>query len=121
MKKSIKAPLFSAFLFPGSGHLYLKQYIKGITLGFLSLLGLFILLSHIIEITHGITLQIQQGALPLDIEQIRAALLQALEKKETFWVLISYPLIGITWLFGVIDSYRLAKKTEINDEKNETQ
>lgn len=70
MKKSIKAALLSAFVFPDVGHIYLKRYIPGVALVGASLAGSYYLISKAVERALQIVGKIQSGDVQLDVTAI---------------------------------------------------
>jgi len=70
MKKSMKAALLSAFVFPGVGHIYLKRYISGILLSGISFVGSYYLLSKTVERSLQIVEKTQSGDVQLDVTAI---------------------------------------------------
>lgn len=118
MRKSFKAPLFSAFAFPGCGHFFLKKYIQAAVLSGITLFCLYILITTTLDITDQITLKIQSGALPLDINMIREEILAGFTENATAVVKVSYYLIVITWILGILDAYRIGRSQDKIDLAN---
>ena len=112
MKKSIKAALLSAFVFPGAGHLYLKKYISGILLISTTGAGIFYLISTLIQTALSIVDKIQNGEVPPDITSISQLLLNRSGSSESFFLNMATILVIICWIIGIIDSYRIARKQE---------
>ncbi len=70
MKKSTKAALLSAFVFPGVGHIFLKKYISGVALVGVSVAALYYLIAKTVERALEITEAIQRGEVQLDVTAI---------------------------------------------------
>ena len=70
MKKSAKASLLSAFVFPGAGHIYLKKYIPGVALVGTSLVSVYYLITKSVESALKIAEKIQSGEVQLDATTI---------------------------------------------------
>ncbi len=66
MKNSVKAALFSALVFPGTGHFIIKRYLRGLVFFLPSLLSLLYLLRYSVNKAYAIAEQITQGNIPLD-------------------------------------------------------
>ena len=76
MKKSKKAALLSAFVFPGAGHIYLKMYIPGISLVGTSLVAVYYLITKSVESALQTVEKIQSGDVQLDATAITELELQ---------------------------------------------
>jgi hypothetical protein len=88
MKKSSKAALLSGLIFPGIGHIFLKEYLRGSALVVLSLAALSVV----------VTIAYQHALLIVDRVENAAVI-----------VLVA------CWLAGIIDSYRLGAVQEKSD------
>jgi hypothetical protein len=109
MSKSLKAVLFSAFVFPGSGHLYLKKPIQGSLLVVVSIACITILLSLALEKAQQISDKILSGEIPLDVTRITEEITSHAATGGTQWADISTYLLLICWLVSIVDSYRLGR------------
>jgi hypothetical protein len=89
MKKSIKASLISAFVFPGAGHIYLKKYFPGLLLVGVSSLGIYYLILNMVEKALQIVEKIQLGHVQADATVI-------------------------CWIIGILDSYRIGMGQDKN-------
>ena len=110
MTPSSKAALLSALVFPGSGHFYLKKHIVGALLAGISLVCIYLLISTVMEAAQVISLKIENGEIPLDIEQIRAEIHKQSAASSSTTIGIATWLLGICWLTGIVDSFRLGRK-----------
>lgn len=108
MSKSLKAVLFSAFVFPGSGHLYLRKPVQGSLLVVVSIACITILLSIALEKAQQISDKILSGEIPLDVTRITEEI-TSVAAGGTQWADISTYLLLICWLIGMVDSYRLGR------------
>ncbi len=109
MKKSTKAALLSAFVFPGAGHIFLKKYIPGSALIGASLGGIFYLTSKTVERGLRITEKIQSGDGQLDVAVITELLSKQPTGTETQLINIATAIFIISWLIGIVDSYRVGR------------
>ncbi len=109
MSKSLKAVLFSAFVFPGSGHLYLKKPIQGSLLVVVSIGCITILLSLALEKAQQISDKILSGEIPLDVIRITEEITNHAATGGTQWADNSTYLLLICWLVSIVDSYRLGR------------
>lgn len=109
MSKSLKAVLFSAFVFPGSGHLYLRKPVQGSLLVAVSIACMTILLSIALEKAQQISDKILSGEIPLDLTRITEEVINHATTGGTQWADISTYLLLVCWLVGIVDSYRLGR------------
>lgn len=109
MTNSLKAVLFSAFVFPGGGHFYLKKHIQGTLLAVISLACLAVLLSTAMEKAQQISDKILAGEIPLDLGRISAEISSQVAAGGTQNADIATYVLLICWLVGIIDSYRIGR------------
>ena len=109
MKKSLKAGLFSALVFPGGGHLYLKKYIQAALLILVSVACIGVLLSVAIEKAQQISDKILAGEIPLDLTRITAEVTNQVAAGGTEHADIATYLLLICWVLGIVDSYRIGR------------
>ncbi|QYJ90473.1 DUF6677 family protein [Shewanella halotolerans] len=110
MNKAIIATLLSAFVCPGSGHFYLKRYNAGTLISCISLSGIAYLLYQAVNRAVTVSDQILSGELPLDYGAIYAAISQAPQGGEAFWLEAATWAFILGWLIGIIDAYRQGRK-----------
>ena len=110
MTPSSKAALISALVFPGGGHFYLKKHIAGALLAGISLVCVYLLISTAMEAAQVISLKLQSGEIPLDIARIRAEIVKQSAVSGSTTTAIATWLLGICWLVGIVDSFRLGRK-----------
>ncbi|HCN87739.1 MAG TPA: hypothetical protein DIT28_00940 [Oxalobacteraceae bacterium] len=115
MKKSMKAALWSALVFPGAGHFLLKRYARGLVLFVPTVLALLYLVNDMLQQAAVIADKIMSGAVPADVTAI-TALVAAGGKDSTMLELAGYVLL-VCWVAGMIDSYRIGNTEDRNDEK----
>ncbi len=109
MKKSNKAILLSAFIFPGAGHVFLKHYITASALIILTLAPLYYLFRYLINSALEISNQIINGEITPDIMKIRELLYQKLANPESEQLDIAIIVLIVIWLISILDSYRIGR------------
>lgn len=110
MKKSLKAALISGFVFPGLGQIYLKRYLRGLTviLVFVSALSVIIGMVTISALKNITKLQ-KQG--PIDMTTA-SDLLASSPVDHAAYYYIGLLLVVCCWLFSAIDAYRIGKRID---------
>jgi hypothetical protein len=103
----MKAALLSALVFPGSGHFYLKKNMIGTVLAVAALASLYLLVSNAVERALSITEEIQSGAVPLDVVAITELITRQLGGTEGQVLNFASAVLLISWLIGIVDSYRV--------------
>jgi hypothetical protein len=116
VKKSTKAALISAFVFPGLGHIYLKKYLVGILLAGFSAASIYYMVSNVMEIAMEISGKIESGAISPDIATITALVSQQANSANTQLANIATSVFFICWSIAIIDSYRLGIAQEKRSE-----
>ncbi len=113
MKASIKAALLSALVFPGSGQMYLKRYVRGLIPMVLVLAGLGVLIVQAtvgaLQVLDKMQIQLQGGTVDMNAVSNLAA--GSSTHGDPYSSLISIG-IAVCWIFSVIDAYRLGKEKD---------
>lgn len=109
MSNALKAVLFSALVFPGSGHLYLKKPLQGSLLVVVSIACIAILLSIAVEKAQQISAKILSGEIPLDVARITEEITSHAVAGGTQGADISTYLLLVCWLVGIVDSFRVGR------------
>ncbi len=107
MTRSIKAALLSGLIFPGIGHMVLKQYLRGSILMFSALIALSVIVTVTIQRALTIVDSINSGEIPVDTGVIAELVSNSTSGADSSRVNISVIVLGVCWLIGIIDSYRL--------------
>lgn len=118
MSKSLTAVLLSAFIYPGSGHFFLKKYVQAVLLASVATVCLYFLLLISVEVAQEISARILNGEIPIDISEISREIWTQLAGSELHQAnLLTYSFF-ICWLVSIVDSYRLAYKEDKNNRSN---
>ena len=116
MKRSTKAVLLSAFVFPGAGHLYLKQFLIGILLSGGSASALYFIVSSAVSKALEIAETIQSEGVPLDVDAIASLVTEQSRGAESSSLSIATIALIAFWVIGIVDSYRVGRVVERVDE-----
>ena len=116
MKKSVKAALISALVFPGAGHLYLRRYVIGSLLTLISIITLYFLIANAMDVAFSVVDKIESGEVPLDTSSITNLVSQQSQHTERSSNIATL-FLCVAWMVGVIDSYRLGLAQERGNNK----
>ena len=109
MKKSVKAALLSALVFPGSGHFMLKRYVHSAILFGVTVLCLMYLIQDAVEQVTSVMNRLQSGDVSAANTQAIMQLLEESGSKNEGLIKLAKWTLGLSWVFGVVDAYRLGK------------
>ncbi len=112
MKRSSKAALLSGVIFPGIGHIILKQYLRGSVLMLFALVALSVIVTRIYQRALTIVDRINSGDIPVDTGAIAEMVSNSTSGADSFIENIAVIVLGTCWLIGIIDSYRLGVAQE---------
>jgi hypothetical protein len=116
VKKSTKAALLSALVFPGVGHLYLRKYKAGLLLAGVAFAAIYYLIAKAVGSAFEISEKIQSGAVPLDAEAITKLVSQQSGGADAQMMNIATIALGICWVIGIVDSYRAGRVRKEGDD-----
>lgn len=113
MKKSYKAALLSAFVFPGVGQLYLKTYWRGLAIILCITAGLCYIISSAVSsamtIIDDAVNKLQGGA--ANVQDISHLAGSAIVNTDPYYNALIY-ITACIWIFAVIDAYLIGKKRD---------
>ncbi len=112
MKRSSKVALLSGLIFPGIGHIVLKQYLRGSVLMLFALVALSVIVTRIYQRALTIVDRINSGDIPVDTGAIAEMVSNSTSGADSFIENIAVIVLGACWLIGLIDSYRLGVAQE---------
>ncbi len=121
MSKSLKAALLSALVFPGIGHFSLKKPVQGVLLSGVAIVCLYFLLTTAVEIAQQLSVKIQSGEIPMDVEKISEMVSQQLVGSDDQRINMSSLLLVICWVVGVVDSFRIGRSQGNSDDSSNIQ
>ena len=112
MKGSSKAALLSGLIFPGIGHIVLKQYLRGSVLMLFALVALSVIVTRIYQRALTIVDRINSGDIPVDTGAIAEMVSNSTSGADSSIENIAVVVLGACWLIGIIDSYRIGVAQE---------
>ncbi len=107
MTRPTKAALLSGLVFPGIGHMVLKQYLRGSILMISALIALSVIVTVVIQRALTIVDRINSGDIPVETGAIAEMVSNSTTGADSLIENISVIVLGACWLIGIIDSYRL--------------
>ncbi|MGD2056238.1 MAG: hypothetical protein PVJ15_05475 [Gammaproteobacteria bacterium] len=111
MRRSTKAALLSGLVFPGMGHLYLRQYVRGVLLAGGAGALLYFIVSVAMSTAFDVMEKIQSGDVPLNAESVSELVSEESQDGEESTNIASMALI-VLWVIGIADSYREGRARE---------
>jgi len=110
MKKSTKAILLSAFVFPGAGQISLKRYKRAFVFIIPVLVSTIYVITGAIQQAVMILEKIEAKGSIIDINQILQIVTDVQNVSETVFLQRLFYLIMIFWIASIIDAYKIGKK-----------
>ena len=107
MTRSIKAALLSGLIFPGVGHMILKQYRRGSVLMLSAMAALSVIVTKAINQALTIVDRINSGEIPVEARAIIELASMPNSSAEDSILNIAAIVVGAVWIIGIVDSYRL--------------
>ena len=109
MTRSGKAALLSALIYPGIGHLYLRQFARGWVLIAITSISLGYIVAQLVGAAMDIADRMISGSVATDTDTLTGLLMEQISGGL-------YPVaawsIAICWLWGVVDAYRIGRGQE---------
>jgi hypothetical protein len=112
MRKSTKAALLSGLVFPGIGHLFLKQYLRGSILVTIALGSSAAIIRSAIQHAQTVVDSILSGEAPMDSGNISEMISASYTAPENTVATLLMLLLTACWLIGIVDSWRAGRKQD---------
>jgi hypothetical protein len=112
MKRSSKAALLSGLVFPGIGHMVLKQYLHGSVLMLSALVAFSVIITRIFQRALTIVDRINSGDIPIETGSIAELVSNSTTGVDSCIENTAVIVLAACWLIGIIDSYRLGVAQE---------
>jgi TM2 domain-containing membrane protein YozV len=118
MKVSYKAALLSTFVFPGVGQLYLKRYWRGLVIMFFVFAGLgYMIWSATVSALNrldDVMVKVQGGT--TNLQELSDIVGSKMLTTDPYHDAVFYVIV-CSWIFAIIDAYRIGKQREFQDEE----
>jgi len=112
MNNAIKGMLLSGLVLPGLGQVVLKSYKRGIAIMLLVLIALITIVVSASRKALVILEKVATEGGAVDMESISNAASQATTTADHLLFNLSWLLILVCWLVGVVDAYTTGKKID---------
>lgn len=103
INRATKAALLSAFLFPGSGQIFLKKYNHGVPLIILTVAGIGCLCWYLVNVVQ---------------EVLKSGPITSPKSFNLFHFLLIIFFIVLIWLYSIFEAYWLGKKEMMRSTAN---
>jgi len=115
MRKSLKAAMLSGLIFPGIGHIFLREYFRGSVLVLLSLASLSVVVTSAYRHAMLVVDQVISGEVSMEAGAIAQAVSSSTTGTDNLVENIAFALLAACWLGGILDCYRLGALQEKSD------
>lgn len=112
MTKPTKAALLSGLIFPGVGHIVLKQYLRGSLLMLPALIAISAMIKIAYQRAQAIVDRVFSGEVSLEAGAISELVANSSNDSDSLVSNISMLVFLVCWLIGIIDSYRIGNRLE---------
>ncbi len=109
MKRSTKAVLLSALVFPGAGHWYLARKWSALLLMLAAFAAFFVLMSSAWSQANLIAEQILSGELQPEIGALLDQMAVQNSANPSSSLTIATAWMGIVWCVGILDAWRVGR------------
>ena len=110
MKRSTRAVLLSGLVFPGLGHIFLKQYLRGSILVLIALATASVIIRFAVRQAQVIVDGVVSGDISVDagaMTELLSSASSGSSGSDSTAVTVSTIIFGACWLIGIVDSYRV--------------
>ncbi|MGD0275219.1 MAG: DUF6677 family protein [Syntrophales bacterium] len=115
MKRYIKAALYSGLVFPGTGHIYLKRYIKGLVIILIAMTALVFIITVAVNGALKVVENMQILNNP-DAGNVSNLVSASMGKTSVYYDMSEWILI-VCWLYAIIDAYQIGKRDSISEKQ----
>lgn len=112
MDNSTKAALLSGLVFPGAGHMFLKQYLRGSILIGLSLIATTVIVIIIFQRALAVIDRINRGEIAIEAGAVADMVSASTAGGDSRTAGIALLVLGACWLIGIFDSWRIGHAQE---------
>lgn len=108
MKKSTKAVLFSALVFPGAGHFVVKKTAIGLALTCIAVIALVMIIANPVQAGMALLEKKMDGGVLIPDPQMITELVEVI-RSELWRLNAAWIALIASWVVGIVDSYRIGR------------
>ena len=120
MKKTTKAVLFSTLVFPGSGHLTIGRWQRGLLFMIPVIIAMWVYVSNSIKQASIVVDKLMSGEVAPDPVAIAKMLHEGPESGGLMLLAISVYGIIALWVLAAIDAFIVARKITLQEKKDQS-
>jgi hypothetical protein len=113
MSNSLKGALLSGLIFPGLGQIALKHYKRGAVIMLTVIVSLAVVVVKAVQHALAILEKIDLEGGIISMSTILNATTQASANSGSLILNLLFLLIGVCWITGTVDAYRIGRKKDI--------
>ena len=113
MNYSLKGALLSGLIFPGLGQISLKHYKRGAVIMLTVIVSMAVVVVKAVQHALVILEKIELEGGIISMDAILNATTQASTNLGSFTFNLLFLLIGVCWIIGTVDAYRIGRKKDI--------
>ena len=110
MAKAITAPLLSALVFPGVGHLNVQQPYRALAFILSSVGALYFVMQTVMLVARRLVDQFMSGEIALDVTNMRELMYRVATPAEIEQGEMAVMALVVIWLIALIDAFYLGRK-----------
>jgi hypothetical protein len=115
MNNALKGALLSGLVYPGIGHMVLKQYKRGVVLMVAVSVALLVIIIKAVQQAFLVLEKIEAQGGMIDLRSISKAATQASTIPDSLMVNLLLLILICCWVIGIVDAYRIGRKKDTAD------
>ena len=115
MNNALKGALLSGLVYPGLGHIVLKQYKRGAVLMVAVFAALLAIIIKAVQQAFLVLEKIQADGGTIDFDTISKAATQASTTFSSLMFNLLLLFLIVCWVVGIVDAYRIGRKKDTAD------
>ena len=119
MTNALKGALLSGLVLPGLGQVLLRRYTRGLVIVFVVLSSLAVMVLKASQLAYSIIEKMELESRGMDMQAITDAATQAAATSDSRAFNYCLVLIIVTWLFSIVDAYRIGKQMDVRQLSDE--
>ena len=116
ISNSLKGALLSGLVFPGLGQIFLKHHKRGIALIMTVSLSMVVIIVKSVQLSLDMLEQIMLKGGVINMKTISYTATEALRSSDSLISKLSFLLMALCWIVGIIDAYITGRKMDIKEQ-----